>query len=630
MIFKRPINSSQNAFNSYNQIENPSNSSNTFWKGEMMRDLWNSNITIDHQLKLILYDQLQTIQDFMNFTDFISDGLNYDWTENDCTVIVSKIKRIGLAPALSLLQTVLPKWKEEWCHIWFPTIFTISLKGPDSDVALMILNGYFLQDQQRSVATQSILSLIGIHTGLVGQCIAPHTDNTNHRVEDGSALESLSILFLAYGQRLHKTTHLTTLLSYIEKSFNSSNPNARKAAFKCWRRLVWNHTIQDQYLHTTRIESLLIPILNGILHETDVTVREECHVTYVYLLRLVSQSKYPSLFTKFVAPLRGIQDQSSLDLIASALLILTGSRETPKVESPSFMIDKDIRKILKSLHSCHLPADWTSRDFQTALPFFKNNKSTDPDTLATLSSFWKILVTYTQRSWSLQRGNVDDVVSLMDIDQASPQFANYVMDICTLVPRFETDLDQKILRAMVGGLQTVLKAMMISTRPYILVSQTLSTYRAHLIDVPLPAPPAKEIVLASTPPVKCPKISTPGKTPHRRLKGGINSIVSLERSKRSRVDVASPTPDVGPVVSKRRRDDEIYVVPMVSVVPGGSGDPAVVDEFGWRRCVDKIKTRMVGMKREELVRVQREVFEISGVVGGLAAEIFERLERDWI
>ncbi|EGF81282.1 hypothetical protein BATDEDRAFT_87885 [Batrachochytrium dendrobatidis JAM81] len=175
-------------------------------------------------------------------------------------------------------------------------------------------------------------------------------------------------VMIAFGVKLHKTESLNTLLSIAEPNFNSTRPAQRIAAFRAWKRLILNFSLNGHLFYSKRVKLILLPIWHCLRLEKKNSVRQAAFETYMYLLVHLGRRSMPlaGFLENYVLPtLQYILSKGTmLEILLLALADLIDKPAEPISQDATIMI-LDSSAIDLSGQICrYIPVEaWTQADF---------------------------------------------------------------------------------------------------------------------------------------------------------------------------------------------------------------------------------------------------------------------------
>ena len=117
------------------------------------------------------------------------------------------------------------------------------------------------------------------------RCIQLLITKSKEKVRVAVAWNCFMVLF---GKAIHRNPILNTLLSLSESNFNAADDKDRMEAFRSWRRLIFNFSLQNHINHVKRIHLIMLPLQNGLIYENSELVRKEVIKSLVYLIMIMS------------------------------------------------------------------------------------------------------------------------------------------------------------------------------------------------------------------------------------------------------------------------------------------------------------------------------------------------------
>ncbi|KAJ3303987.1 hypothetical protein HDV03_003225 [Kappamyces sp. JEL0829] len=257
--------------------------------------------------------------------------------------------------------------------VWWPSLLGCLLSeqesGANSPALLELLQDPFAgkDPQEYKNETDELLPLL--------PCFVDSVEQKSLTDQDQEwTLRAWSLLLVVFHSHLHRTTHLNKLLAITQSCFNSKRNALRLSAFRAWKTLVWNFTFNNQLEHGPKMDLLLIPIMNALAHETVESVRTACQDSFFYLLAVVSQRRYPDIWSRVLGLLLSdhILHEKSWKLYLPIVATFATQRKEPAKEDPALkylLLDAPSPVLLASIQKTTFPASLDDQDFTTMLSF---------------------------------------------------------------------------------------------------------------------------------------------------------------------------------------------------------------------------------------------------------------------
>ncbi|KAI8929185.1 Rap1-interacting factor 1 N terminal-domain-containing protein [Entophlyctis helioformis] len=247
-----------------------------------------------------------------------------------------------------------------------------------------------------------------------------------------------SHVVVAFGSCLHKTPVLPILLSIIETNFNSPRPGQRIGAFRAWRRLILNFSLEGHLFYSKRFKLVLIPIWNCMRFEKSHAVRQAGFETFMYLLLHLCQRDTPVV--KFldlcVRPaLQYDRSDDGLHIILMAAIANMVSAPTNQASQASIcsMLEESAEVICAGIQGNMPPAQWTESDFSIILECLLSSGTRIEHEQEACRQIWEQACVYIQAAWdagsAFAHNTLAQVMDFVRHLAAQPQAVRLSLDV---------------------------------------------------------------------------------------------------------------------------------------------------------------------------------------------------------
>ncbi|KAH6563240.1 hypothetical protein BASA62_008666 [Batrachochytrium salamandrivorans] len=250
-------------------------------------------------------------------------------------------------------------------------------KGADAMltiVAPQIIAGNDMQAASTTTNPSNILSASQPPTDFISAFIVKLQTHANDNI---NMMCAWGHIMVAFGVRLHKTQSLNTLLSIAEPNFNSSRPSQRISAFRAWRRLILNFSLNDHLFYSKRLKLILLPIWHCLRLEKKASVREAAFETFVYLVVHLSHRSLPvsNFLESYI--LHTLPYLKTSERMLQIFLSIVGDLMDSSVsllsnESAFLLLDESAVNMCNQINGNIPPEIWSHADFEAILQCLKS------------------------------------------------------------------------------------------------------------------------------------------------------------------------------------------------------------------------------------------------------------------
>lgn len=342
----------------------------------------------------------------------ISSGPLERWGEMLIDGIIQVLKITELeSVALSALVTIfsacpaLVKCTTHWFTDVFQLIFSKNVATRKTADTILNSVSELMQDNDFATDSESMAKFIALLSD-------NHTENLN-------MLNGWGHLMILFGNRLHRTGYLNKMLSLAQESFNSGRLGQRIGAFKAWRRLIFNFSIDGHLYNKKRIQLILLPIWNSLKFEKSFAVRQACFETFMYLLFYLSHNGKDilrSMFQSLIVPAMAFDHtesrlQQTFVTCISRLLIPSSD---DIISSTKFELLEESSEGICQRIGCAFPSEfWTAADFKALMHILTSALPQIDETQDQCAAIWKAVNVYVQAGWEANHNDTLQRISVM-------------------------------------------------------------------------------------------------------------------------------------------------------------------------------------------------------------------------